>query len=62
MADPLDTTIREVLEEMREKNHVPIGVMAFSMESEKLVIHLFHGVDVAEANALLEKLGLKGTF
>ena len=62
MAAPLDITVRKVLEDLREQKYIPLGIIAFDMNQEKLSISLFRGVDVEEANALLEKVGLKGKF
>lgn len=50
------------MEQLRDKGSVPLGVLSFSFVSEQLELAVFHGVDPAEVNALLEKLGMKVKF
>lgn len=55
-------TLKEIMEQLRDKGSVPLGVLSFSFVSEQLELAVFHGVDPAEVNALLEKLGMKVKF
>lgn len=48
------------LEELRKKGKVPLGVIAYDVETETLTLFLFPDVkDMEEANALLAQIGVK---
>jgi hypothetical protein len=47
---------------MRDAGNMPIGIVSYDMGKDELKFSLLHGVDPEEANALLERLGIKVTF
>ncbi len=55
-------TLKEIMEQLRDKGSVPLGVLSFSFASEQLELAVFQGVDPSEVNALFEKLGVKVKF
>jgi len=60
MEDPLEITLRELIEQIRDKKCVPLGMLCCNVEREALQILLLQGVDPYEVNALLHKLGVRG--
>ncbi len=60
--DEPQITLKEIMEQLRNKGSIPLGILSFSFSSEQLEIEVFHGVDPAEVNALLERLGVKVKF
>jgi|HubBroStandDraft_1064217.scaffolds.fasta_scaffold2955872_1 hypothetical protein len=62
MKDPLEITLKEAIEKMRDAGNMPIGIVSYDMGKDELKFSLLHGVDPEEANALLERLGIKVTF
>ncbi len=55
-------TLHEIMEQLRDKGSVPLGILNYSFASEQLELAVFHGVDPSEVNALFEKLGVKVKF
>ena len=41
---------------------MPLGIVSYNFEKDRVDLHLFYNVDPAEANAILEKFGLEANF
>lgn len=51
-----------VIERLRDAGRVPLGIVSYNVEKERMDLHLFWNIDSEEANALLEKAGLEVIF
>jgi hypothetical protein len=57
---PDESPLAEAVEKLRLERKVPLGVLAFDVENECLVLFLFRDMrDMEEANALLAKIGIR---
>lgn len=46
------------IQKLRDKGRVPLGIITYDVEQERLSLILFPDVNMEEANALLETLGI----
>lgn len=51
-----------VIERLRDCGRVPLGIVSFNVEKDRIDLHLFQSIDPDEANAILEKFGLEANF
>jgi hypothetical protein len=51
-----------VIERLRDAGRMPLGIMSYNMDKDRVDLHLFFNVDPTEANAILEKFGLEANF
>jgi hypothetical protein len=56
--EPGSATVETVIERLRDAGKVPLGVLSFDVEKDRVTLDLFWMTDMAEVNALLEKFGL----
>jgi hypothetical protein len=56
--EPGSATVETVIERLRDAGKVPLGVLSFDVEKDRVTLDLFWNVDMTEVNALLEKFGL----
>lgn len=59
---PMRGSLEISVEELRDQNRVPLGILSFDMNKEEIFLTLFPGTTPEEVNALLEKIGIKGKF
>lgn len=62
MTDPLDKTLKELVEQARERDCALLGIIYFDMKKDRLSIACIHGVEPTEVNALLERVGIEAIF
>ncbi len=62
MAELLGMTFVEAFKKMQDEGQVPLGVLAYDVEKDSVKVFVFGNVDPQEANAILEKLGLKAYY
>lgn len=58
IGEPGTATIATVLERLRDDGKVPLGILSYDVEKQRVTIDLFWTVDMQETNALLEQFGL----
>jgi hypothetical protein len=58
IGEPGTATVETVLERLRDDGKVPLGILSYDVEKQRVTIDLFWTVDMEETNALLEQFGL----
>jgi hypothetical protein len=65
MHDPLEISLKNALDKMRERGLIPLGVISYCTERDAVVISLIAGTDREEAQAIFAEAGIamqiKGT-
>jgi hypothetical protein len=56
--EPGTATVETVLERLRDAGKVPLGILSYDVDKDRVTVDLFWNVDMTEVNALLEKFGL----
>lgn len=56
--DPSSKSVGQLLQTIRDRNHVPIGMVSYDVEGDQFFIDVCTDVSGEEADVLLRKLNL----
>lgn len=54
-------TIEECLEEIRKSGDIPLGMVAFNVETDQFTFYVLQERDLGEVNALFQRMSLNIT-